>query len=99
MEKTSEIGYLPEGESPAKEDYYCMHCKQVDSSMFPGDRLPSHSSPASRSPPPSLPVGLATLCFILITGRKIPLYYGSSFAYLPAIASFCAAAGFYRSER
>ena len=38
--------------------------------------------------------GLATLCFILITGRKIPLYYGSSFAYLPAIASFCAAAGF-----
>ncbi|MFA5561973.1 MAG: solute carrier family 23 protein [Eubacteriales bacterium] len=29
--------------------------------------------------------GLATLCFILITGRKIPLYYGSSFAYLSAI--------------
>lgn len=31
--------------------------------------------------------GLATICFILITGRKIPLYYGSSFAYLTAIAS------------
>ena len=31
--------------------------------------------------------GLATLCFILITGRKIPLYYGSSFAYLSAISS------------
>lgn len=31
--------------------------------------------------------GLATLCFILVTGRKIPLYYGSSFAYLTAIAS------------
>lgn len=30
--------------------------------------------------------GLATICFILITGRKIPLYYGSSFAYLTAIA-------------
>ncbi len=30
--------------------------------------------------------GLATICFILITGRKIPLYYGSSFAYLPAIS-------------
>ncbi|MHB1315868.1 MAG: uracil-xanthine permease family protein [Christensenellales bacterium] len=29
--------------------------------------------------------GLATLCFILITGRKIPLYYGSSFSYLAAI--------------
>ena len=26
--------------------------------------------------------GLATLCFIFITGKKIPLYYGSSFAYL-----------------
>lgn len=38
--------------------------------------------------------GLATLCFILITGRKIPLYYGSSFAYLTAIASMCAAQGF-----
>ena len=24
--------------------------------------------------------GLATLCFLLITGRKIPLYYGSSFS-------------------
>jgi uracil permease len=38
--------------------------------------------------------GLATLCFILITGKKIPLYYGSSFAYLTAIAAMCAAEGF-----
>ncbi len=38
--------------------------------------------------------GLATLCFILITGKKIPLYYGSSFSYLTAIASMCAAQGF-----
>ena len=38
--------------------------------------------------------GLATLCFILITGKKIPMYYGSSFAYLTAIASMCAAQGF-----
>lgn len=29
--------------------------------------------------------GLATLCFLLITGRKIPLYFGSSFSYLSAI--------------
>lgn len=34
--------------------------------------------------------GLATLCFILITGKKIPLYYGSSFAYLTAISSLMA---------
>ena len=31
--------------------------------------------------------GLATICFILVTGRKIPLYYGSSFSYLAAIMS------------
>ncbi len=34
--------------------------------------------------------GLATLCFILITGREIPLYYGSSFAYLNAVSSLMA---------
>jgi uracil permease len=29
--------------------------------------------------------GVATIVFILITGKKIPLYYGSSFSYLSAI--------------
>lgn len=42
--------------------------------------------------------GLATLCFVLITGKKIPLYYGSSFAYLTAIASMCAAEGFVKVD-
>ena len=37
--------------------------------------------------------GLATLCFILITGKKIPLYYGSSFAYLTAVSSMVMAEG------
>lgn len=37
--------------------------------------------------------GLATLCFILITGKKIPLYYGSSFAYLSAVSSMVMAEG------
>jgi uracil permease len=31
--------------------------------------------------------GFATLCFLLITGRKIPLYYGSSFSYITAIVA------------
>jgi uracil permease len=31
--------------------------------------------------------GLATICFILVTGKKIPLYYGSSFSYVAAIGS------------
>ena len=42
--------------------------------------------------------GLATLCFIFITGRKIPLYYGSSFAYLTAVAAMCAAEGFVKVD-
>lgn len=40
--------------------------------------------------------GLATICFILITGRKIPLYYGSSFSYLSAISGLMAAQGIER---
>jgi len=35
--------------------------------------------------------GLATMCFILVTGRKIPLYYGSSFSYIAAISALMAA--------
>lgn len=35
--------------------------------------------------------GLATLCFILVTGRQIPLYYGSSFAYIAAVGSIMGA--------
>lgn len=37
--------------------------------------------------------GLATLCFILITKRRIPLYYGSSFSYLTAISTLAFAEG------
>jgi uracil permease len=39
--------------------------------------------------------GLATFCFILVTGRKIPLYYGSSFSYLSAISGLLASQAFY----
>lgn len=34
--------------------------------------------------------GLATLGFLLITDRKIPLYYGSSFSYIAAVAGIVA---------
>ena len=34
--------------------------------------------------------GLATIVFLLVTGRKIPLYYGSSFSYVAAIGSLMA---------
>jgi uracil permease len=35
--------------------------------------------------------GLATICFILITKREIPLYYGSSFSYIAAICGITGA--------
>ena len=38
--------------------------------------------------------GLATLAFILVTGKKILLYYGSSFSYIAAIASIMSADAF-----
>ena len=34
--------------------------------------------------------GFATLCFLLVTKGKIPLYYGSSFSYIAAICSITA---------
>ena len=37
--------------------------------------------------------GLATLCFTFITKRRIPLYYGSSFAYLSAVSAMAMAEG------
>jgi len=42
--------------------------------------------------------GLATLCFAFITGRKLPLYYGSSFSYLSAISGLVAAQGFAKTN-
>lgn len=38
--------------------------------------------------------GLATICFALITKNQLPMYYGSSFAYLAAISGLVAAEGF-----
>ncbi|MGE5551051.1 MAG: uracil-xanthine permease family protein [Bacteroidota bacterium] len=37
--------------------------------------------------------GFATLCFILITRRRIPLYYGSSFSYVAAIVAITGVKG------
>ena len=35
--------------------------------------------------------GFATICFLLVTKGKIPLYYGSSFSYIAAIVSITGA--------
>ena len=90
-ELRSEVGYLPEERSSwirlilyAIQQVIVMFPATVTVALVTGFQV-STTIFAS---------GLATLCFILITGRKIPLYYGSSFAYLTAIASMCAAEGF-----
>lgn len=90
-ESTTAIGYLPE-ERPdfvklllyAVQQVIVMFPATVTVALVTGFQV-STTIFAS---------GLATLCFILITGKKIPLYYGSSFAYLTAISSMCAAEGF-----
>lgn len=38
--------------------------------------------------------GLATICFILITRRRVPLFCGSSFAYMSAIIGLVTAQGY-----
>ncbi|MBP8639648.1 MAG: xanthine permease [Oscillospiraceae bacterium] len=42
--------------------------------------------------------GLATICFVFISGRKIPMYYGSSFSYLSAISGLVAAQGYAKAN-
>ncbi|MGI5885112.1 MAG: uracil-xanthine permease family protein [Candidatus Spyradocola sp.] len=87
----SEVGYLPE-ERPSWIRLLLYAIQQVIV-MFPATVTVALVTGFQVSTT-IFASGLATLCFILITGRKIPLYYGSSFAYLTAIASMCAAEGF-----
>lgn len=86
----SSIGYLPEERPPfiklllyALQQVIVMFPATVAVALITGFQV-STTIFAS---------GLATVCFILITGKKIPLYYGSSFAYLTAISSMVAAEG------
>lgn len=82
--KKQPIGYLPD-ETPKVVELILFALQQIVV-MFPATVLVAlitgfHVSTTIFAS------GLATLCFILITGRKIPLYYGSSFSYLAAIGS------------
>jgi uracil permease len=91
MKKTKEIvGYLPdERPSPVKLLLYALQQVVV---MFPATVTVALITGFQVSTT-IFASGLATLCFIFITGRKIPMYYGSSFAYLTAIGSLMAAQG------
>ena len=90
-ELRSEVGYLPE-ERPSWIRLILYAIQQVIV-MFPATVTVALVTGFQVSTT-IFASGLATLCFILITGKKIPLYYGSSFAYLTAIAGMCAAEGF-----
>ena len=86
--KNHSIGYLPDERPPFME--LILFALQQIVVMFPATVLVAlithfHVSTTIFAS------GLATLCFILITGRKIPLYYGSSFSYITAIASIVTA--------
>lgn len=85
------IGYLPD-ECPSLVELILFALQQIVV-MFPATVLVAlitgfHVSTTIFAS------GLATLCFILVTRKKIPLYYGSSFSYIAAIASIMGAEAF-----
>ncbi len=89
--KNQPVGYLPDERPPLVE--LILFALQQIVVMFPATVLVAlitgfHVSTTIFAS------GLATFTFILVTGRKIPLYYGSSFSYIAAIASIMSAEAF-----
>lgn len=89
--KNQSVGYLPDERPPFLE--LLLFALQQIVVMFPATVLVAlitgfHVSTTIFAS------GLATLTFLLVTGRKIPLYYGSSFSYIAAIASIMGAEAF-----
>ncbi len=89
--KNQSVGYLPDERPPFLE--LILFALQQIVVMFPATVLVAlitgfHVSTTIFAS------GLATLTFLLVTGRKIPLYYGSSFSYIAAIASIMSAEAF-----
>lgn len=85
--KTQSIGYLPDERPPFWK--LLLYAIQQVIVMFPATIAVAlltgfHVSTTIFAS------GLATFCFIFVTGKKLPLYYGSSFSYLPAIAGLMA---------
>ncbi|MDL2258555.1 xanthine permease [Eubacteriales bacterium OttesenSCG-928-K08] len=88
LEQQNTIGYLPD-ETPSFGKLILFAFQQV-LVMFPATVTVAllsgfHVSTAIFAS------GLATLCFLFITKGKIPLYYGSSFAYIAAVVGITGA--------
>lgn len=84
MVKNKIVGYLPDENPPVWK--LILFALQQILVMFPATVLVAlltgfHVSTTLFAS------GFATLCFILITKRQIPLFYGSSFSYITAIVA------------
>ena len=84
MSTNNAVGYLPDERPPFGK--LLLYALQQVVVMFPATVTVAliANFPVSTT---IFASGLATVCFILITGWKIPLYYGSSFAYLSAVGA------------
>ncbi len=84
VKEQQQIGYLPDEQPPIWK--LLLYAIQQVIVMFPATvavAIITHFHISTTI----FASGLATICFILVTGRKIPLYYGSSFSYVAAIGS------------
>lgn len=91
MKETKVLGYLPD-EKPSFVELILFALQQIVV-MFPATVLVALLTQFHVSTT-IFASGLATLVFILVTGKKIPLYYGSSFSYIAAISSIMTAEAF-----
>ncbi len=92
MKKEKEIiGYLPDEKPPVGK--LLLYALQQVIVMFPATITVALITGFQVSTT-IFASGLATICFVFITGKKIPMYYGSSFSYLSAISGLAAAQGF-----
>ena len=82
--RDSFVGYLPEEHPPALKLF--LYALQQVVVMFPATIAVALITGFQVSTT-IFASGIATVSFTLITGRKIPMYYGSSFAYLTAVMS------------
>ncbi len=94
MEKEQVIGYLPD-ERPSLWKLFLYAIQQVIV-MFPATVAVAIITGFYISTT-IFASGLATICFVLVTKRKIPLYYGSSFSYVAAIGSLMASEALMRN--
>ena len=89
--KQQNVGYLPDEKPPFSQ--LILFALQQIIVMFPATVLVALLT-GFHVDTTIFASGLATIGFVLITKRKIPLFYGSSFSYITAIVSITGAEAF-----